>query len=132
MNDRDRQQFQFWIDHYPSDRLDNWGLYELMKDSWKTACEYMQAELAHHIFKIEAENTKLKECSNLMDAMTRTSQNNAKLQAENAKLRECVEFYADNRNYNCCEAWNVYWYVEDEQDEVGKRARQCLKELEDK
>lgn len=87
-----------------------------MKKGWIAACEY-----------------KDKEYSNLIDAMTRTSQNNARLsiiienqktvieinQAENAKLRECVEFYADLDN-------EVDFY-----DSRGMSyARQVLKELE--
>ncbi len=59
------------------------------------------------------------------------------LKLENKKLRECVEFYADEKNYlegdvNCL---NVVKYcdVEEKADLwgcAGKRARQCLKELE--
>jgi regulator of replication initiation timing len=91
MNDKDLDAFNEWRNS-TSTRLD-------IHDAWQAACEY-----------------KREEYSNLMDAMTRTSQYNHKLQAENKewreaarseaeevnrlqaenkKLRECVEYYAD-------------------------------------
>jgi hypothetical protein len=58
-----------------------------------------------------------------------------KLQAENAKLRECVEWYADKAN----QIAPIYPYdgrnkpgadfTQPYRMDSGKRARQCLKEL---
>jgi regulator of replication initiation timing len=73
MNDKDLEAFEKWRNS-TSTRLD-------IHDAWQTACEYKQ-----------------KEYSNLMDAMTQTSQYNFKLQAENKKLRKALEFYADATN----------------------------------
>lgn len=67
-----------------------------------------------------------------------------KLQAENAKLREVVSFYADRNSYNVnpfeiLTKYSIARLIKfddvEEIDEVncgGKRARQVLKELEDK
>ncbi len=76
MNDKDKEEFNEWLseagNHY-GDAL----AYEFEKHlcfvSWQAACEYKQ-----------------KEYSNIMDAMTQTSQYNYKLQAENKKLREAL------------------------------------------
>jgi len=57
-----------------------------------------------------------------------------KLQAENKKLRESVEFYASNKSYDRTGVvvdlmadgeGNPEWF-----QDMGQRARQCLKELE--
>ena len=108
-------------------------LFKWESEAWQAACEYKQ-----------------KEYSNIIDAMTRTSQNNAKLQAENAKLRECVEFYADRFSWTESEHPTHEYYAgsirnDDSLVEYteacgdvfkdfcgGKRARQVLKELENK
>lgn len=70
MNPKDREALHTWIDN---DALspDETTLFKGMSDqervifvierTWRAACDYMQAELAHHIFKIEAENNKLRE-----------------------------------------------------------------------
>lgn len=72
-----------------------------------------------------------------------------KLQAENAKLRECVEFYADTGNWYAVDCDPLYGSpsivegiidfsdIEDSSHGTeirygGKRARQALKELEEK
>ena len=66
MNDKDKEAFNEWRNS-TSTRLD-------IHDAWQAACNY-----------------KRDEYSNLMGAMTQTSQNNYKLQAENKKLREALE-----------------------------------------
>jgi hypothetical protein len=54
MNDKDKEAFEEWY-------MNNESVFDDCKEAWQAACEYMQAELAHHIFKIEAENKKLRE-----------------------------------------------------------------------
>jgi hypothetical protein len=60
MNDKDKEAFEKWFLEYPSWRVDM-SRQESCEKAWQAACEYMQAELAHHIFTIEAENKKLRE-----------------------------------------------------------------------
>ena len=77
MNDKDKEAFDKWfIEEYRYDynRLVIPESVNPQKEAWQAACEY-----------------KREEYSNLMDAMTRTSQYNHKLQAENKKLREALE-----------------------------------------
>lgn len=76
-------------------------------EAWQAACEYMQAKLAHHIFKIEAEN---------------------------AKLRECVEFYAEPWERGELDGELLVRKLEsyDSFVEVHYKARQVLKELDEK
>ena len=85
MNDKDKeaftQKFTFWINHYPSDRLNDWGLYELMKSAWQAACDYKQKE----IDELEKEKDYL--CKK-MENMRGIYKDSEKLQAENAKLKE--------------------------------------------
>ena len=114
MNDKDKKAFEeFYLpkrdlmwEHLHGDQI--------AFDVWQAACEHMQAELAHHIFKIEAEN---------------------------AKLRKCVEFYSNTDNWlEEKDRNNLYTIIkEDASDDYcdylrfgGKRARQVLKELEEK
>lgn len=80
MKNEDKEAFEKWFAS-----LDDSHLSRVIKLNRGASQEAYQAAITY----------KNQECSNIMDAMTRTSQNNAKLQAENAKLRECVEFYAD-------------------------------------
>jgi hypothetical protein len=57
MNDKDKEAFRLWAGEEEGESL----LYDgAAFHTWQAACEYMQAELAHHIFKIEAENKKLR------------------------------------------------------------------------
>lgn len=70
MNDKDKEAYTI----YENTILQREGYLYIAREAWQAACEYKQ-----------------KEYSNIMDAMTRTSQNNAKLQAENADLRIEVE-----------------------------------------
>ena len=66
MNDKDKEAFIDWYKNKKSE-FDN------CKEAWKAACEY-----------------KREEYSNIMDAITQTSQYNFKLQAENKKLIDMV------------------------------------------
>jgi hypothetical protein len=60
MNDKDKKAFENWeLDVEWSTAFTSHRLAAV--DAWQAACEYKQAELAHHIFKIEAENKKLRE-----------------------------------------------------------------------
>lgn len=88
MNDKDKEAFEKWWDeerggkplnedHVP---VTEKQLYRWENEAWQAACDY-----------------KDKEYSNLIDAMTRTSQYNSRLQAENKKLKEVLEFYANNQ-----------------------------------
>ncbi len=81
MNDKDKEAFDNWKEFNIKSIV---GLSEdaareklscvmTPEGVWQAACEYKQ-----------------KEYSNLMDAMTQTSQYNYKLQAENKKLREAL------------------------------------------
>lgn len=112
MLDADKEAFEKWMKD--EDRHDgvfgnnnNFTRDEWVADkAWQAACEYKQ-----------------KEYSNIMDAMTRTSQNNFKLQAENAKLRECVEEISKMRQ-------EVSFYIEPTYPAI--LCIEVLKELEDK
>ncbi len=73
MNDKDLDAFNEWRNS-TSTRLD-------IHDAWQAACEY-----------------KREEYSNLMDAMTRTSQYNHKLQAENKEWQEAARSEAEEVN----------------------------------
>ena len=54
-----------------------------------------------------------------------------KLQAENKKLRECVEFYAEGTFIDpISDMSDDDELIDNEAWKSGKRARQCLKELE--
>ena len=87
MNDKDKEAFDDWKNktqfnfefQIQGEKIE---VPELFKEwciggmgvSWQAACEYKQEEY-----------------SNIMDAMTQTSQYNYKLQAENKKLREALQ-----------------------------------------
>jgi hypothetical protein len=64
--------------------------------------------------------------------------NREKLQAENAKLIECIEFYADKQNPNSIfnpdyhEEIDCEFCEETQLTHFGKRARESLKEVEEK
>jgi hypothetical protein len=74
-----------------------------MAKAWQAAVEYKQ-----------------KEYSNIMDAMTQTSQNNAKLVAENKKLREALERFIFAHEVGGCKT---------EYDGAFKDAIEALKEV---
>jgi len=131
MNDKDKEAFwDFWKKYLITSSLNTIGM-----DVWKAACEYKQKE-------IEGLKNEVKQTSH---GISVTKYNKElvrkqfeKLQAENAKLKECVKFYADEANQiapiykhdgrNRPGADFTAPYRMDE----GKRARQCLKELEEK
>lgn len=113
MNKKDKEAFEKW---FKKNSYDFYG-YEKnnQKIGWQAACEYKQK-------KIDA------------------------IMAENAKLRECVEFYAETGNwtwstsllesstlreiYDSDVSWTDTGGTYGEILSGGKRARQCLKELE--
>jgi hypothetical protein len=119
MNDKDKEEFSKWWNPF----IHSDTFTQTAKDAWKAACQY-----------------KSDEYSNIMQAMTQTSQNNFKLQAENKKLRQTLEFYADQANWvgyhrhvdtirSCdCEPGKA---LEDGFDILlgGKKAREALKEV---
>lgn len=121
MNDKDKEAFEKWWDEI---RLRGQSTFGIVAITWKAACEY-----------------KKEEYSNIMDAMTQTSQYNSKLQAENAKLRECLKFTTSAAEYlfkpdeKLAEGLfpTSYFTLSYEGDleiiEKTKRARQVLKEL---
>jgi hypothetical protein len=106
MNDKDKEVFEKWF----KSMGEYYGLgFEWHKSfhlsTWKAAIEYKQ-----------------KEYSNLMDAMTQTSQNNAKLVAENKKLHEALCFYA-------CHSIQDDNFVLKNGIATQKTAREALKEV---
>jgi hypothetical protein len=115
----DNLEFEKWFEQYRS----GGSIYDHMKTAWDTACKY-----------------KNKEHSNLIDAMTQTSQNNAQLKEmlkeEQEKIKiiiEALEFYADEAhlemkysignegNYPLGEYWNDTMCSEN-----GRKAREAL------
>jgi regulator of replication initiation timing len=92
---KDKEAFNEWRNS-TSTRLD-------IHDAWQAACEYSKQEY-----------------SNIMDAMSRTSHNNAKLQAENKKLREALD---DISNYDPDESVCEHFL------ELQEKAREALKEV---
>jgi hypothetical protein len=113
------QKFTFWIDHYPSDRLNDWGLYELMKSAWQAACEYKEKETDELLKQLKHEHDLYKKHLKVYEA-------------ENAKLRECVEFYADEKHWGIGFVGEMTCIdpVDYKDNRGGKRARQALKELD--
>jgi hypothetical protein len=112
MNQKDEEAFDKWVeseDKYDGVFSNNNNFtrdYWIAEKTWEAACEYMQAELAHHIFIIEAENKK---------------------------LREALEFYAEighwgvhtpdgNTSIDPCDYENMIG---------GKKAREALKKVEE-
>ena len=65
MNQKDKEVFEKWVlgKEFPQGIPEGveFEPHQILSDTWQAACEYMQAELAHHIFNIEAENKKLRE-----------------------------------------------------------------------
>jgi hypothetical protein len=103
MNDKDKEPFKSWFEQDRKEfearepatytDSDEW----CMRKGWIAACKY-----------------KDKEYSNLMDAMSKTSQYNFKLQAENKKLREALQSIG-------------YFHLRPEQ--VIRTAREALKKV---
>lgn len=115
MIDKDKEAYEKYLVENNVNQRQIWN--ELSLDEiWQAACGYKQ-----------------KEYSNILDAMTRTSQNNAKLKDENAKLRDCVEFYANVDNHKMIyDSGDGFVNTTKIDKDAGKRARKCLKELEEK
>lgn len=111
----------------------------------KDLSKIIQKNLTNEIEKLQTENAKLRENIN----GTRVKQMNERIEElliENAKLRECVEFYAETGNWtrsllesstlreinDSDVSWTDTGGTYGEILSGGKRARQCLKELENK
>jgi len=54
---------------------------------------------------------------------------NKKLIKQNEIMREALNYYAHGNNYDACEASMVYYYLHEEQDYVGLRAKEALKKI---
>jgi len=101
-------------------------------------CEYKQKEIDELKDQIDHQDSLIFELDqNVQVFMEKTKS----LQAENAKLRKCVEFYSNTDNWlEEKDRNNLYTIIkEDASDDYcdylrfgGKRARQVLKELEEK
>jgi hypothetical protein len=126
MKDNDLDAFEKWFA-----MLDESHLNRVIKlnrgasqKAWQDACEYMQAELAYHIFKIEAENKEWREA-----ARSEAEEVN-ELQAENKKLREAMMIYANakglvftDKGLHLKDARNGSFF------ELQEPAREVLKEI---
>ena len=152
MNDKDKEAFEKWYQQYfKISGITILNIPHHFTETWQAACEYKQAEIDE--VRINA-NDVIVQTLNLSREMD-------KLQAENAKLRECVEFYADEKTWNkrSILPGNIYspqymsieinydaylhevskdgagysgeWY-KNSGYVGGKRARQVLKELDEK
>lgn len=137
MNDKDKEAFEKWIktSWAEIDPKDYPNL--LSRDAWQAACEYKQKEI-----------DELQKELVLIDSITvrEVLNTNKNLRAENEKLRECVEFYAnklswyDNTQINGSDQKAIFkdsedWLIKSIDKHIvigGKRARQVLKELEEK
>ena len=138
--DKDKESFEAWLDEQS---IHNTWKRILCEGAWRAACEYKDKALIN--------GTRMKQMNEEIE----------RLKAENAKLRECVEFYADEKSWNKRSISTGYSYspqymsigINDDAylHEVskdgagysgdwyknsgyvgGKRARQVLKELEEK
>jgi hypothetical protein len=111
MNGKDKEVFEAWWKEYTSNLSDTpteWDVH----DAWQAACEY-----------------KREEYSNIMDAITQTSQYNFKLQAENKKLREALELSLKAN----LELWEMPDVVHlDDHGEAINIAKEVLKEVKEK
>ena len=55
MNEKDKEAFDKWFENNWQDSDDK----DVFTQAWHAACEYKQARLAYHIYKIELENSLL-------------------------------------------------------------------------
>jgi hypothetical protein len=98
MKNKDKEEFEKWYALSVDQTLKDSILYRQFLDdtlpdhtktfcekAWKAACEYMQAELAHHIFKIEAENKKLRDALNILRQNLKWDHGNSQI------IREALE-----------------------------------------
>lgn len=142
MNDKDKEAFERWLESYVpyTNAIEENTMY-----AWQSACEYKQKEidelesnLAMRLAKSYMAGKELNKVIYLKEIES--------LKTENAKLRKCVEFYASPDNYFLT-THQIPWVkvsqriltdkdLSDVESHIlpvgGKRARQCLKELEDK
>ena len=119
MNDQDKEAFEKWWDEI---RLRGQSTFGIVAITWQAACEYKQKEIDRLQAKLETEKAK------------------------SLKLVEALEFYAETGNWTrSLEQSSALLEINDEDvswtdtggtyGEIlsgGKRARQCLKELENK
>jgi len=138
MNDKDKEAFEKWWQQLYDNHVEfrDWQGCDLATDGkedmrygWQAACEYKQKE-------IDDLNKYVEFQANVMCDMGEIILENKKLQSENSKLRECVEFYAKTETWDA-DGWVVNSDIYAPWDKFGvmvggKRARQVLKELEDK
>lgn len=117
MNNIDKEAFDKYVKENQSSYfgVPSWEI-DTDRKIWLAACNYKQRE----IDALKLEYDKLTEWA-------------AEYKAENAKLRECVEWYANRKN--CDNADFSHVEVDDSGEEIadgGYRAREALKELEEK
>jgi hypothetical protein len=146
MDDKDKEAFEKWWDEI---RLRGQSTFGIVAITWQAACEYKQKEidellkqLKHendlykkHLKVYEDENAKLIEQDQIISQEIKTYIHIAdRLKGENAKLRECVEFYAQPWERGELDGELLVRKSEsyDLFTEVHYKAKQCLKELEDK
>lgn len=144
MKDQDREAFEKWKENASATR-DEIRKFEAMSEhekiqhcielTWQAACEYKQKE----INEIELREAKTNR------GFVELASKFCSLRTENLKLIECVEFYADTGSWDAVEASDtsvisgvivdsdIYSPWEEQGISVGgKRAKEVLKELDDK
>jgi hypothetical protein len=138
MNKQDKEAFNKYICSHDQGILQHSDDTEIdvAERAWQAACEYKQKEI-----------DELKNGKGACPTCEPVAEFNQKLEAENAKLRDCIEFYADKSNWNphVCDSWSglltAFGADNDPDNDVevlnnefidGKRARQVLKELDEK
>lgn len=143
MNDKDKEEYDKWLEsqnwHY--DSFDNEyyqnglkvSIYGETEEAWQSACEYKQKEIDELKTQDQIIAKEIKTYMTIAENLRTVVKIN---QAENAKLRECVDWYADEAN----QIAPVYDptgkpgadFTQPYRMDSGKRARQVLKELEEK
>ena len=113
MNDKDKEEFEKWFCDYRK----GGSIHDHMKVTWEAACEFKEKE----IDELKLEYDKLTDWA-------------SEYVAKNRKLKECVKWYADPKNCDNIDFTHCEWCerTEEEIADAGFRARQCLKELEEK
>lgn len=123
MNDKDKEAFEKWAEEngHTETRVRLTELVtvysELSREAWQAACEFKEKE----IDELKLEYDKLTDWA-------------SEYVAKNRKLKECVKWYADPKNCDNIDFTHCEWCerTEEEIADAGFRARQCLKELEEK
>jgi hypothetical protein len=134
MNDKDKEAFDEWRNSI-STRLD-------IHDAWQAACKYKDKEIMNEVRQTPSGVSVVKFNKELVRKEIE------KLQAENKKLREALEYYAnyDNWKFEDVAACVIYMDGEPYPSHIngkairgfeelrvsGKRAREALKEVENK